>query len=265
MNNRAKEVLAKKCRLCGEVKKESQFRYIKYFRKRRVICKRCEGRERQKKRRLVERHVKEHGVTPGIRRRLDWEVWPEAWMKARETVLSGLTQEQARMYRWAQRVSRLCSIGLTLSVFFALFALARGFYGWLALPLLTGGGAVVVRRYFNRRHADPIDAEIKKHQSSIYQVLFQEALQQRIEDERFYGSPEWKILREAFLRTQRKLSGHYVCHYCQKRIWYDVTIDHFRPRSKFPKLALEMSNLRLACRSCNSSKGDTVSDEEFQL
>jgi hypothetical protein len=173
MNHYAKQILAKKCRLCGEVKKEPQFRYIKYFSKRRVICKKCEARERQKKRRLVERHVIQYGVTPGIRRRLEWKVRPEAWTKAREKVLSGLNPRTLRLYRWAQRLSRICSSGLALSVFFLLFALAGGLYEWMALPLLTGGCAVAVRRYFNRRHADPIDTEIKNLQISIYQVLFE--------------------------------------------------------------------------------------------
>ena len=128
----------------------------------------------------------------------------------------------------------------------------------MASSVLTGGSAVAVRRYFNRRHADPIDTEIEMQRKSIYQDLFAKELQQRIEDEQFYNSPEWKILREAFLRTQKKVNGHYVCHICQQAIWYDVTIDHFKPRSKFPDLALEASNLRLAHRRCNSSKRDRI-------
>jgi len=45
----------KLCRQCWEVKKESQFRYIKYFGKWRTICKSCESRERQKKSNLWRR------------------------------------------------------------------------------------------------------------------------------------------------------------------------------------------------------------------
>jgi hypothetical protein len=116
-------------------------------------------------------------------------------MKAREKVLSGLNPKKLRLYLWAERVRRLCSLGVALSVFFLLFALARGFYGWMALSLVAGGSLVAVRRYFNRKHADPIDAEIKNHQLSIYQILFEKDLRQRIKDEQFYNSPEWKILR----------------------------------------------------------------------
>jgi len=35
-----------------------------------------------------------------------------------------------------------------------------------------------------------------------------------------------------------------------------------RSRSKFPELALEETNLRVACRSCNSSKGSKVLNGE---
>ena len=77
---------------------------------------------------------------------------------------------------------------------------------------------MVIRRCFNKRHADPVDAEVSKQRGSFYEDLFREALQKRIEDERFYASQEWRIVREAFLRTQMKLTSRYVCHYCQKII-----------------------------------------------
>jgi hypothetical protein len=164
INYYPKEILAKQCRLCGVLKKESQFRYIKHFRKHRLICKKCEARERQKKRRAVETHVKEYGVTPGIRRRLEFQVGLQARTNARERVFSDLNPRTLGLYRWAQRVSRICSIGLSLSVFFLLFALAGGFYIWMALPLVTGGSPIAARRHFNRRHADPVDKEIDNHQ-----------------------------------------------------------------------------------------------------
>ena len=35
----------------------------------------------------------------------------------------------------------------------------------------------------------------------------------------------------------------------------DVTVDHKKPRSKYPSLALKRDNLRVLCRVCNSRKG----------
>lgn len=252
----------KRCSLCGEDQKVSSFRYIKYFEKRRSICKRCEARKRQRQRRLVEAHIKVHGVTPGILNRIKTEVKKKARRQAEETVFSNLSPERIRIYRWAQRISRICSIVLFLSFVLGFFSLGTASFGWLALFIVLGGIAVGTRLYFNRRHAEPVDSEIARHLGLIYPSLFEEQLRQRIEDEGFYTSPEWRILRKNFLRFRRKINGYYVCEICQETILYDVTIDHFKPRLKFPELALEITNLRIAHRSCNSSKGDTIVDDE---
>jgi hypothetical protein len=151
---------------------------------------------------------------------------------------------------------------LLLSILFGFFVLIWGAFGWLALFILSGGIAVGGWRYFYRRHAEPVDSEIARNLRLNYPVLFKEQLRERIEDERFYTSPEWRILRENFLRIRRKTNGYYVCEYCQGTIRWDVTVDHFKPRSKFPDLALEIANLRIAHRRCNSSKGDTLVGEE---
>jgi len=248
----------KRCSLCGEDKKISSFRYIKFFDKRRSICKRCEAGERRNKRRLVEQQIQEHGVTPGIRRRLETEVREKARSQAEETVFSNLSPERIRIYRWAQRISRICGIVLFLSSVLGVISLGTASVGWLALFIVLGGIASGTRLYFNRRHAEPVDSEIGRHIRAIYPDLFKEHLRERIEDERFYTSPEWRILRGKFLRIRRKINGYHVCEICQETISYDVTIDHFKPRLKFPELALEITNLRIAHRSCNSSKGDII-------
>ena len=41
----------------------------------------------------------------------------------------------------------------------------------------------------------------------------------------------------------------------------DITVDHIKPRSKYPELALEIENLRVLCRSCNSKKGGKEFEE----
>lgn len=50
----------------------------------------------------------------------------------------------------------------------------------------------------------------------------------------------------------------YVCTYCEREIeplnqW---TIDHFRPRDRFPSLWLDWINLVYSCQRCNESKGN---------
>jgi len=83
--------------------------------------------------------------------------------------------------------------------------------------------------------------------------------QKRIDEaQQFYASAEWQILRKEIVEENKN-----VCQSCGKTIKkkFDITVDHVLPRSKFPQLSLEKSNLRILCRSCNSSKGDYVPPE----
>lgn len=82
--------------------------------------------------------------------------------------------------------------------------------------------------------------------------------QERIEERKqFYSSPEWRQVRTQVIKKYGK-----VCSECGLRIKnnLDVTVDHIQPRSKYPALALNIENLRVLCRSCNSQKGDRNSE-----
>jgi 5-methylcytosine-specific restriction endonuclease McrA len=46
----------------------------------------------------------------------------------------------------------------------------------------------------------------------------------------------------------------YVCYYCGAEN-KNMTIDHIIPVSKAPELAIEESNMRCCCVTCNSRKG----------
>jgi hypothetical protein len=82
------------------------------------------------------------------------------------------------------------------------------------------------------------------------------------ETERFYSSPEWWIARKANIKQQGRLSV--TCRVAIRRDT-DLTVDHIKPRSKFPHLALEISNLQVTCRACNSRKGARYEDEAMGL
>lgn len=71
--------------------------------------------------------------------------------------------------------------------------------------------------------------------------------------ERFYQSKPWRnTRRHALLIYGAK------CHCCgaapTKR--KPLHVDHIKPRSKFPELALSMTNLQVLCEHCNSSKSN---------
>lgn len=68
-----------------------------------------------------------------------------------------------------------------------------------------------------------------------------------------------------------------ICAYCEKfcdpptrggNSPDEETIDHFRPRSRFPHLSFDWLNLVYSCRRCNDAKGDQwpeISDQTNQV
>ena len=82
--------------------------------------------------------------------------------------------------------------------------------------------------------------------------------------------PQWADLnasdRQAIREALRADFGQ-CCAYCENRC--DIagngasleTVDHFRPRSKFPRQALDWLNLVYACQRCNTTKGNLWPDE----
>ena len=69
--------------------------------------------------------------------------------------------------------------------------------------------------------------------------------------EGFYKSSDWRSLRNKVLERQKN-----VCVRCGAKD--HLTVDHKKPRSKFPHKALEYNNLQILCRSCNSAKGAKI-------
>jgi 5-methylcytosine-specific restriction endonuclease McrA len=261
----------KRCRRCQEIKKGSQFRYIQYFKKHRSICKRCEALGRRESKKSVEKHVREYGVTPGILKRIQTETNRDAARQARTLVLTNLSR--------VERIKYFVSRGLLwpcYCILYPLFILVC-LSIWLSM---TKGAANNTTEIFLAfavtagitaclyRQIRWIDREISSKQVSMRTRLYRDALQQRIEYETFYRSPEWRILRQTFLRGRKRNEGRFICDFCRNPIWLerDITVDHKKPRAKFPELAMSKDNLLLACRRCNSAKGaKLLSDEEFQL
>lgn len=72
----------------------------------------------------------------------------------------------------------------------------------------------------------------------------------RADESGFYSSVEWLALRKRVLRVYK--------HICMKCGNSDdiIHIDHIKPRSLYPKLALEFENLQVLCRCCNIRKSN---------
>lgn len=68
----------------------------------------------------------------------------------------------------------------------------------------------------------------------------------------FYSSRSWQNLRyEAFKRYGKH------CALCGRSTADGVTlhVDHIKPRSKYPEMALDIENLQILCEDCNMGKG----------
>jgi 5-methylcytosine-specific restriction endonuclease McrA len=65
----------------------------------------------------------------------------------------------------------------------------------------------------------------------------------------FYKSFEWKEVRYKAL----KLYGA-ACQCCNASKGKTMHVDHIKPRSKYPELALDLNNLQILCEDCNIGK-----------
>lgn len=75
--------------------------------------------------------------------------------------------------------------------------------------------------------------------------------------QRFIRSKEWKNLRpivfDYYGRRCMKCG-------CEEKL----QIDHIKPRSDYPELALDFTNLQVLCWSCNKAKGKDIIDYRFK-
>lgn len=67
----------------------------------------------------------------------------------------------------------------------------------------------------------------------------------------FYLSKEWIDLRNEVIQEYGR-----TCMRCGTTEGRSFHVDHIQPRSKFPELSLEKSNLQVLCQACNCSKQD---------
>lgn len=70
----------------------------------------------------------------------------------------------------------------------------------------------------------------------------------------FYQSDAWRRVRYQALQKHGN-----SCQCCGSRAGpaVQVHVDHIKPRSKFPELQLELSNLQILCEDCNLGKGNS--------
>jgi 5-methylcytosine-specific restriction endonuclease McrA len=96
----------------------------------------------------------------------------------------------------------------------------------------------------------------RKRMNRIRQKKFiQDRFPTKAEQEKtsFYHSDSWRFLRYQAIKKYGR-----VCACCGETEG-KIHVDNIKPRSLFPHLELNLSNLQILCESCNLGKGNTDS------
>lgn len=93
--------------------------------------------------------------------------------------------------------------------------------------------------------------ELKQKVSGKIKYLLGQEKLKFILSEDFYNSTDWKLIRCQAMKTHKN-----ECSICGSM--QNLAVDHVLPRSKYPELALELSNTQILCIKCNSSKGNRL-------
>jgi len=87
----------------------------------------------------------------------------------------------------------------------------------------------------------------------VYQHAHDVPVFDSVKEQNFYQTHAWKALRYDVLQ-----SSDGTCGLCgrSRDSGAVLHVDHIKPRSKYPELALELTNLQVLCDDCNIGKLD---------
>lgn len=95
-----------------------------------------------------------------------------------------------------------------------------------------------------------LDKLLKNSQNIINEI--KKKYEPRTEFNRWSKSEDGKLWKKQQYQKQKQ-----CCAICQQKIKLKWShIDHIKPISRYPELCLDLSNLQIACGSCNTSKRD---------
>jgi 5-methylcytosine-specific restriction endonuclease McrA len=124
-------------------------------------------------------------------------------------------------------------------------------------PDIAGSNVDVVLKYANRMVLEGRSIERNSpssHRPENYDWNKKpKPKEQKVEVFDFYKSRAWLQIRYLALRNNGA-----ICQCCgaSQKEGAILHVDHVKPRSKYPHLALELSNLQILCSECNIGKSD---------
>lgn len=257
---------AKQCGLCKKNKTLNKFRYIQYFEAYRKICIQCEKRKREKIKKEKIKFKKKHGVPLRVYRNAEVHALIKANRSAENFIFSKISNEAKKKFNFSDKIRNIVNginfILFCTLIFFTFTLLNESLSELFCVTIICFSTVSLIilnkiKNFYLKKYWFPINKEILDQKELFYPNMFEQILTDAREefqrDEHFYLSPEWKEVRKQILRSQ-----HHICYICNEFISdpFDLTVDHIKPKSKYPELSLELSNLKIACRSCNSAKGN---------
>jgi len=223
-----------KCRECGSIKSGNYFISP-------TLCKKCAAKRRRVVPNIPIQITEKLIVTKAVEKRLRKESAAEIPRTKTDTIIEDVVQRFIFLPFWASAIFVANSLFTEFSGPYWIFVI-----GWcLIVPIIIDRTIDLIMSKPRKERADKISARIHE--------LAEERKERIEEQEQFYSSPEWAIIRKQVIDEEG-----YICALCGKKIRKqgDITVDHIKPRSKYPDLALERQNLQVLCRKCNSSKRD---------
>ncbi len=92
----------------------------------------------------------------------------------------------------------------------------------------------------------------RKKQAKPRATLLAPKAKRPADPDRFYLCQPWRELRYLALRN---CGGKCQCCGASASDGVQLHVDHIKPRSMFPELALKLENLQVLCADCNIGKG----------
>lgn len=102
-----------------------------------------------------------------------------------------------------------------------------------------------------------------EHSKAQYEAKKKDIVTKHVEllGDDFYNSREWLALRYRALEAHFKIYGHF-CLCCHNK-FTPLHVDHIKPKSKYPELALDPDNIQVLCGFCNIGKSNK-SETDFR-
>ena len=110
---------------------------------------------------------------------------------------------------------------------------------------------VIHKTLFSDEYCDQLIEESERYLQVPVEMSF--TVDPEIADREFYSSPAWLKLRYKTL-----IRYDSTCMACKrpKSQTGSLHVDHIKPRSKYPHLALDPENLQILCMECNIGKSN---------